>query len=68
MMGGRTSVPRGSAHHRLAALAVTFWEERLKDAPVFATAMGIRRYDDRLADITPQGRAKVLAQRKAVLA
>jgi uncharacterized protein (DUF885 family) len=42
----------------LAALAHEYWEARLADAPTFATAIGDRRFDDRLADISPEGRTR----------
>ena len=42
----------------LAALAKEYWEMRLEAEPLYATVLGDRRFDDRLQDITPQGRAK----------
>lgn len=51
-----------SASERLAALAAEYWEARLANEPVFATQLGERRYDDRLSDLTPEGRARVEAQ------
>jgi hypothetical protein len=36
---------------RAQALADRFWEELLEREPVFATAIGDERYDDRLPDI-----------------
>jgi len=52
----------------LAAIADPYWERRLRDTPVFATSIGDRRYDDCLADISPEGRAAVLEHRQTVLA
>ena len=42
----------------LSALAEEYWEARLADAPLFATVIGDRRFDDRLSDISPEGRAR----------
>ncbi len=41
----------------LASLADEYWEARLQAHPVMATAIGDRRFDDRLEDISPEGRA-----------
>ena len=41
---------------RAQALADRFWEELLEREPVFATAIGDERYDDRLPDISEEGR------------
>jgi len=43
-------------------LAKDYWEKRMANEPVFATALGDRRYDDRLPDITPEGRKRVVGQ------
>ena len=53
---------------RLAALAAEYWEAQLANQPVSATQLGDRRYDDRLADITPEGLARIEAQYGAFLA
>ena len=45
------------AGKRLAALAEEYWEERLSNDPLLATALGDRRFDASLPDITPRGRA-----------
>ena len=42
----------------MSALAKEYWEERLVDDPLFATLLGDRRFDDRLPDITPEGRSR----------
>ncbi|HVZ75451.1 MAG TPA: DUF885 domain-containing protein [Polyangia bacterium] len=41
----------------LAALAQTYWDERLAADPLEATEIGDRRFDDRLPDETPEARA-----------
>jgi uncharacterized protein (DUF885 family) len=46
----------------LAALAQTYWDERLAANPLEATEIGDRRYDDRLPDETPEGRAADVAR------
>lgn len=40
----------------LQGLAERYWEWHLAAHPTTATRLGDRRYDDRLADITPEGR------------
>jgi uncharacterized protein (DUF885 family) len=47
-----------SASQALAALAERYWEWHLETSPRSATSIGDRRYDDRLADITPAGRER----------
>ena len=44
---------------RAVALADRFWEELLEREPIFATAIGDERYDDRLPDIGEEGRGAV---------
>src|SRR2546426_11257428 len=51
-----------AASERLAALAAEYWEAHLANQPVFATQLGDRRYDDRLADLTPEGLVRIEAQ------
>jgi uncharacterized protein (DUF885 family) len=46
----------------LAELAREYWEERMANEPISATALGDRRFDDRLPDISPGGRAMVKKQ------
>ena len=53
---------------RLDALAARYWETFLETHPLFATAVGDRRYDDRLADPTDEGVAAVRARLVALLA
>ena len=52
---------------RAVALADRFWEELLEREPVFATAIGDERYDDRLPDIGEDGRARSEARNRAAL-
>jgi uncharacterized protein (DUF885 family) len=54
-------------------LAERFWEKILELDPVQATILGDDRYDDRLPDLSPEGRAReadlsrqVLAEAKAI--
>jgi uncharacterized protein (DUF885 family) len=42
----------------LDELAQVYWEARLDADPLTATALGDRRRDERLPDITPEGRAR----------
>ena len=42
----------------LAALTKKYWEVRLAEEPLMATALGEKRFDDRLQDITLQGRLR----------
>jgi len=48
-----------TASELLASLADEYWESLLFNEPVFATALGDRRYDDKLPDITPKCRERV---------
>ena len=48
---------QGASGH-LADLASEYWEERMSNDPLLATALGDRRFDARLPDVTPRGRAK----------
>jgi uncharacterized protein (DUF885 family) len=47
-----------SAPENLSTLVAEYWEARLADAPLYATAIGDRRFDDSLSDISPEGRAR----------
>jgi uncharacterized protein (DUF885 family) len=53
---------------RAAALADRAWEELLEREPTFATAIGDERYDDRLPDISEEGRATSETRNRAALA
>jgi uncharacterized protein (DUF885 family) len=59
--------PRSNA---VTELAEEYWQQVLRDEPVFATAIGDRRYDDRLPDHAPQAiaerRRRLAALRAAV--
>jgi uncharacterized protein (DUF885 family) len=52
---------------RAQALADRFWEELLEREPVFATAIGDERYDDRLPDIGEGGRARAETRNRGAL-
>src|SRR5436309_13641029 len=49
-------------------LANRFWEKILELDPVQATILGDDRFDDRLPDLSPEGRAKEAALSREVLA
>jgi uncharacterized protein (DUF885 family) len=51
-----------SPRERLDELAKQYWEERMSNEPLFATALGDRRFDGRLADISPEGRSRIKKQ------
>jgi uncharacterized protein (DUF885 family) len=57
----------GAGAPRAQALANRFWEELLEREPIFATAIGDERYDDRLPDMGEAGRARAEAQNSAAL-
>ena len=52
----------------LAKLCDEYWQGHLRAHPVAATAIGDKRYDDRLEDITPAGRAQEKKRLEGVLA
>jgi len=52
----------------LEALAAEYWETYLETHPMFATTIGDVRYDDRLADPTPEGSAAMATRFEALLA
>ncbi|MDG6902891.1 MAG: DUF885 family protein, partial [Nitrososphaerota archaeon] len=51
----------------LARLAKEYWEERMYNEPLFATALGDRRFDDRFPDISPEGRKRAIRQYEEVV-
>lgn len=57
-----TALPPGngkaSAGARIAALAAEYWEGCLRADPVAATALGDRRFDHLLEDVTPEARER----------
>jgi len=53
---------------RLAALADAYWEAVLEAQPILGTAIGDRRYDDRMPDPTPAAAATHRARTEALLA
>ena len=72
--GGQDSfaaqVGTGGVQARSAALSALFkemWEDRLKHAPEFASSLGDRRYNDQLADLSPQAVNDGLARERAYL-
>ena len=70
MSGGAHPATPGAgrdAAGQLAALADAFWEATLEDDPVYATSLGDRRYDGRLADHSPAGRDAVRRRRRELL-
>lgn len=48
-------------------LADRFWQWYLAHSPIYATVLGDERYDDRLADPSPEGRAEEVAGFKGFL-
>jgi uncharacterized protein (DUF885 family) len=59
--------PEPSPRDRLAGLATQYWEERMSNEPIFATALGNRGFDGRLADISPEGRSRIKKQYQTVV-
>src|SRR5207247_8941525 len=59
------STKSAAGSHRLAPLANAYWDAYLQQSPLFATATGMRGHDDRLPDITPEGRAEWIAKLEA---
>jgi uncharacterized protein (DUF885 family) len=51
----------------LAAIARGYWETRLAAEPLFATVLGDKRYDDRLADITPEAASRLERSYQSVI-
>lgn len=51
----------------LGALADAYWEAYLESNPLHASALGERRFDDRMPDPTPDGVAKMRARTAALL-
>ena len=52
----------------MEAVAKEYWEERMANEPLNATALGDRRFDGKLPDISPQGRARAEKQYQDILA
>lgn len=61
-----TGDPQAAA--RLAALCHDYWEGTLRARPTTATALGDRRYDHLLEDITPAGRERERTRLEALRA
>jgi len=51
---------------RIARTADAAWETVIAAAPLYATQLGDRRFDDRMPPVTPQERSEVLTRLKAV--
>ncbi len=70
LLGGllRVGPAAASPAEDLAALCSGYWEGHLRANPTTATSLGDRRFDDRLRDITPEGRAADSARLEAVIA
>jgi uncharacterized protein (DUF885 family) len=51
----------------LVALVEEYWQAFLENEPLYATSFGDRRYDDRLPDITLEGRLRVEKQYESFL-
>ena len=54
--------PDPAATATLAALATTYWDGRLEADPLEATAIGDRRFDDRMPDYSPGARDRRMEQ------
>src|SRR5207237_8161816 len=59
------STKSAAGSHRLGPLAKAYWEAYLRQSPLFATAIGMHGFEDRLSDITPEGRAQWIAELEA---
>ena len=57
----------GAARSAVETLADRYWERLLERQPLAATFFGDDRYDDRLDDPGPEGRAAELAEARALL-
>ncbi len=55
LMAIAPSAARSAPDPGLAKLCDEYWQGSLRAHPTYATAIGDRRYDDRLSDITPAG-------------
>ncbi len=51
----------------MSTLADQYWKARMVNEPLFATALGNRRYDDKLPDITLEGRDRIERQYQGFL-
>jgi uncharacterized protein (DUF885 family) len=52
----------------LADIANDYWNERMANEPLNATALGDRRFDGKLPDISPRGRSRVKKQYLEIIA
>ncbi len=62
---GVSALSRGS--ELLGSLAEEYWQGRLREDPLLATALGDRRYDSKLPDISPEARSRREADYLSVL-
>ncbi len=51
----------------LTAVSNDYWETLKRNEPVYATSLGDRRYDDRLADITLEHRKKTIQEYQSLI-
>lgn len=51
----------------LREIAEEYWEMRLADDPLFATALGDRRFDAKLPDITPTSKKRIIEEYESLL-
>lgn len=56
-----------SSSERLNGLAKEYFDALKSNNPIFATALGDRRFDDRLSDITLEGRLRMQEQYKSFI-
>ena len=54
--------PSADAAKQLADIASSYWNERMANEPLYATALGDRRFDAKLPDISQKGRSRVKMQ------
>jgi uncharacterized protein (DUF885 family) len=66
--GTAATEPENSAAAQLQALFDEHWEWTLRESPLFATAVGDDRYDDRLGDVRVQDHARRLERERDWLA
>ena len=61
-------VARSAPDPALARLCDEYWQGQLRASPTYATSLGDRRYDDKLADLTPAGIEREQKRLEGVLA
>jgi uncharacterized protein (DUF885 family) len=60
-------LPETGASKQLATLADEYWQIRMINEPLYTTALGDRRYDDQLPQITPQALTQKEGQYASIL-